>query len=306
MYSDVVMEVGKKYFEELIDEMKEKRGVTQDTELTADDLKELAEQFKAEYKEKIGSDFPTDPKEQLMGAVKAVFRSWDNPRANVYRRMNEIPYSWGTAVNVQMMAFGNMGDDCGTGVAFTRSPSTGEKKLFGEFLTNAQGEDVVAGIRTPMPISQMAEKFPEAFKQFQEVCNLLESHYHDMQDMEFTVENGKLYMLQTRNGKRTPAAAIKIACDLIDEGMKTEQEALLMLDPKQLDALLHPQFDPEALKAATPVASALAASPGAACGKIVFTAEDAVEQGRLARRSSWSAWRPLPRTSRACSTPRAS
>ena len=280
MYSDVVMEVGKKYFEELIDQMKEKRGVTQDTELTADDLKELAEQFKAEYKEKIGSDFPSDPKEQLMGAVKAVFRSWDNPRANVYRRMNEIPYSWGTAVNVQMMAFGNMGDDCGTGVAFTRSPSTGEKKLFGEFLTNAQGEDVVAGIRTPMPISQMAEKFPEAFKQFQEVCNLLESHYHDMQDMEFTVENGKLYMLQTRNGKRTPAAAIKIACDLIDEGMKTEQEALLMLDPKQLDALLHPQFDPDALKAAKPVASALAASPGAACGKIVFTAEDAVEQGQ--------------------------
>ena len=280
MYSDVVMEVGKKYFEELIDEMKEKRGVTQDTELTADDLKELAEQFKAEYKEKIGSDFPSDPKEQLMGAVKAVFRSWDNPRANVYRRMNEIPYSWGTAVNVQMMAFGNMGDDCGTGVAFTRNPATGEKKLFGEFLTNAQGEDVVAGIRTPMPISQMAEKFPEAFKQFQEVCNLLESHYHDMQDMEFTVENGKLYMLQTRNGKRTPAAAIKIACDLIDEGMKTEQEALLMLDPKQLDALLHPQFDPEALKAAKPVASALAASPGAACGKIVFTAEDAVEQGQ--------------------------
>ncbi len=280
MYSDVVMEVGKKYFEELIDKMKESRGVTQDTELTAEDLKELAEQFKAEYKEKIGCDFPTDPKEQLMGAVKAVFRSWDNPRANVYRRMNEIPYSWGTAVNVQMMAFGNMGDDCGTGVAFTRSPSTGEKKLFGEFLTNAQGEDVVAGIRTPMPISQMAEKFPEAFKQFQEVCNLLESHYHDMQDMEFTVENGKLYMLQTRNGKRTPAAAIKIACDLIDEGMKTEQEALLMLDPKQLDALLHPQFDPTALKAATPVASALAASPGAACGKIVFTAEDAVEQGK--------------------------
>ncbi len=280
MYSDVVMEVGKKYFEELIDKMKESRGVTQDTELTADDLKELAEQFKAEYKEKIGTDFPTDPKEQLMGAVKAVFRSWDNPRANVYRMMNEIPYSWGTAVNVQMMAFGNMGDDCGTGVAFTRNPATGEKALFGEFLTNAQGEDVVAGIRTPMPISQMAEKFPEAFKQFQEVCNLLESHYHDMQDMEFTVENGKLYMLQTRNGKRTPAAAIKIACDLIDEGMKTEQEALLMLDPKQLDALLHPQFDPEALKAAKPVASALAASPGAACGKIVFTAEDAVEQGQ--------------------------
>ena len=280
MYSDVVMEVGKKYFEELIDKMKESRGVTQDTELTADDLKELAEQFKAEYKEKIGTDFPTDPKEQLMGAVKAVFRSWDNPRANVYRMMNEIPYSWGTAVNVQMMAFGNMGDDCGTGVAFTRNPATGEKALFGEFLTNAQGEDVVAGIRTPMPISQMAEKFPEAFKQFQEVCNLLESHYHDMQDMEFTVENGKLYMLQTRNGKRTPQAAIKIACDLIDEGMKSEEEALLMLDSKQLDALLHPQFDAEALKKATPVASALAASPGAACGKIVFTAEDAVEQGK--------------------------
>ena len=280
MYSDVVMEVGKKYFEELIDKMKADRGVTQDTELTADDLKELAEQFKAEYKEKIGADFPTDPKEQLMGAVKAVFRSWDNPRANVYRMMNEIPYSWGTAVNVQMMAFGNMGDDCGTGVAFTRNPATGEKALFGEFLTNAQGEDVVAGIRTPMPISQMAEKFPEAFKQFQEVCQLLESHYHDMQDMEFTVENGKLYMLQTRNGKRTPQAAIKIACDLIDEGMKSEEEALLMLDPKQLDALLHPQFDAEALKKATPVASALAASPGAACGKIVFTAEDAVEQGK--------------------------
>ena len=280
MYSDVVMEVGKKYFEELIDQMKESRGVTQDTELTADDLKELAEQFKAEYKEKIGTDFPSDPKEQLMGAVKAVFRSWDNPRANVYRRMNEIPYSWGTAVNVQMMAFGNMGDDCGTGVAFTRNPATGEKKLMGEFLTNAQGEDVVAGVRTPMPIQEMADKFPEAFKQFQEVCNLLESHYHDMQDMEFTVENGKLYMLQTRNGKRTPAAAIKIACDLIDEGMKTEQEALLMLDPKQLDALLHPQFDPTALKSAKPVASALAASPGAACGKIVFTAEDAVEQGQ--------------------------
>ena len=280
MYSDVVMEVGKKYFEQLIDRMKEERGVTQDVELTADDLKELAGQFKAEYKQKVGEEFPTDPKQQLIGAVKAVFRSWDNPRANVYRRDNDIPYSWGTAVNVQMMAFGNMGDDCGTGVAFTRSPSTGEKKLFGEFLTNAQGEDVVAGIRTPMPISQMAEKFPEAFKQFQEVCNLLESHYHDMQDMEFTVENGKLYMLQTRNGKRTPAAAIKIACDLIDEGMKTEQEALLMLDPKQLDALLHPQFDPAALKSAKPVASALAASPGAACGKIVFTAEDAVEQGQ--------------------------
>ena len=280
MYSDVVMEVGKKYFEVLIDQMKERKGVTQDVELTAEDLKELAGQFKAEYKAKLGVDFPTDPKEQLMGAIQAVFRSWDNPRANVYRRENDIPYSWGTAVNVQSMAFGNMGDDCGTGVAFTRNPATGEKKLFGEFLTNAQGEDVVAGIRTPMPISQMAEKFPEAFKQFQEVCNLLESHYHDMQDMEFTVENGKLYMLQTRNGKRTPAAAIKIACDLIDEGMKTEQEALLMLDPKQLDALLHPQFDAEALKKASPVASALAASPGAACGKIVFTAEDAVEQGK--------------------------
>ncbi len=280
MYSDVVMEVGKKYFEELIDQMKEKKGVTQDTELDANDLKDLAEQFKAEYKEKIGADFPTDPKEQLMGAVKAVFRSWDNPRANVYRRMNEIPYSWGTAVNVQMMAFGNMGDDCGTGVAFTRDPATGEKKLMGEFLTNAQGEDVVAGVRTPMPIAQMAEKFPEAFQQFQNVCKLLEDHYKDMQDMEFTVEHGKLYMLQTRNGKRTATAAIKIACDLIDEGMKTEEEALLMIDPKQLDALLHPQFDAAALKAATPVASALAASPGAACGKIVFTAEDAVEQGQ--------------------------
>ena len=280
MYSDVVMEVGKKYFEQLIDEMKEKKGVTQDTELTAEDLKELAEQFKAEYKSKIGEEFPTDPVEQLMGAVKAVFRSWDNPRANVYRMMNEIPYSWGTAVNVQMMAFGNMGDDCGTGVAFTRDPATGEKKLMGEFLTNAQGEDVVAGVRTPMPIAQMAEKFPEAFSQFQDVCKTLENHYHDMQDMEFTVEHGKLYMLQTRNGKRTATAAIKIACDMIDEGMKTEEEALLMIDPKQLDALLHPQFDPAALKAATPVASALAASPGAACGKIVFTAEDAVEQGQ--------------------------
>ncbi len=280
MYSDVVMEVGKKYFEELIDEMKEKRGVTQDTELTAEDLKELAEQFKGEYKAKIGEEFPTDPVEQLMGAIKAVFRSWDNPRANVYRMMNEIPYSWGTAVNVQMMAFGNMGDDCGTGVAFTRDPATGEKKLMGEFLTNAQGEDVVAGVRTPMPIAQMAEKFPEAFAQFQTVCKTLEDHYKDMQDMEFTVEHGKLYMLQTRNGKRTATAAIKIACDLIDEGMKTEEEALLMIDPKQLDALLHPQFDPEALKAATPVASALAASPGAACGKIVFSAEDAVEQGK--------------------------
>ena len=279
MYSDVVMEVGKKYFEELIDEMKEKKGVTQDVELTAEDLKELAGQFKAEYKEKIGSDFPSDPKEQLMGAVKAVFRSWDNPRANFYRMQNEIPYSWGTAVNVQAMAFGNMGDDCGTGVAFTRDPATGEKKLMGEFLTNAQGEDVVAGVRTPMPIAQMAEKFPAAFEEFQTVCQTLENHYHDMQDMEFTVEHGKLFMLQTRNGKRTAAAAIKIACDLIDEGMKTEEEALLMLDPKQLDVLLHPQFDQKALKAATPVASALAASPGAACGKIVFTAEDAVEEG---------------------------
>ncbi len=280
MYSDVVMEVGKKYFEELIDQMKEKKGVTQDTELTAEDLKELAEQFKAEYKAKIGADFPSDPKEQLMGAVKAVFRSWDNPRANYYRMQNEIPYSWGTAVNVQMMAFGNMGDDCGTGVAFTRDPATGEKKLMGEFLTNAQGEDVVAGVRTPMPIAQMEEKFPEAFEQFKKVCQTLENHYHDMQDMEFTVEHGKLFMLQTRNGKRTAAAAIKIACDLIDEGMKTEEEALLMLEAKALDALLHPQFDPKALKAATPVATALAASPGAACGKIVFTAEDAVEQGK--------------------------
>ena len=280
MFADVVMMVPKSLFEVEIDKLKEAKGVKNDVDLTADDLKELVGTFKKIYEENEGRPFPQDPRDQLIEAVKAVFRSWDNPRANVYRKMNEIPYEWGTAVNVQMMAFGNMGDDCGTGVAFTRSPSTGEKKLFGEFLTNAQGEDVVAGIRTPMPISQMAEKFPEAFKQFQEVCNLLESHYHDMQDMEFTVENGKLYMLQTRNGKRTPAAAIKIACDLIDEGMKTEQEALLMLDPKQLDALLHPQFDPAALKSAKPVASALAASPGAACGKIVFTAEDAVEQGQ--------------------------
>ena len=277
MYSDVVMEVGKKYFEELIDKMKEARGVTQDVELTADDLKELASQFKAEYKSKIGSDFPSDPKEQLMGAVKAVFRSWNNPRAIVYRRMNDIPGSWGTAVNVQSMAFGNMGDDCGTGVAFTRNPATGEKKLMGEFLTNAQGEDVVAGVRTPMPISQMAEKFPEAFAQFEKVCQTLENHYRDMQDMEFTVENGKLYMLQTRNGKRTAAAALKIACDLVDEGMISEKEAVLMIDPRNLDTLLHPQFDPAALKKAVPVASALAASPGAACGKIVFTAEDAKE-----------------------------
>ena len=277
MYSDVVMEVGKKYFEQLIDQMKEARGVTQDVELTADDLKELAGQFKAEYKSKIGADFPTDPKEQLMGAIKAVFRSWDNPRANVYRRDNDIPYSWGTAVNVQSMAFGNMGDDCGTGVAFTRNPATGEKKLMGEFLTNAQGEDVVAGVRTPMPIEEMAQKFPEAFAQFQTVCQTLEDHYRDMQDMEFTVEHGKLYMLQTRNGKRTAAAALKIACDLVDEKMISEQQAVAMIDPRNLDTLLHPQFDPAALKKATPVASALPASPGAACGKIVFTAEDAKE-----------------------------
>ena len=277
MYSDVVMEVGKKYFEELIDKMKADRGVTQDVDLTADDLKELASQFKAEYKEKIGSDFPDDPKEQLMGAVKAVFRSWDNPRANVYRRDNDIPYSWGTAVNVQSMAFGNMGDNCGTGVAFTRDPATGEKKLMGEFLKNAQGEDVVAGVRTPMPIAQMEQEFPEAYKQFVEVCNTLEKHYRDMQDMEFTVEDRKLYMLQTRNGKRTAQAALKIACDLVDEGMRTEEEAVAMIDPRNLDTLLHPQFDAAALKAATPVAKALGASPGAACGKVVFTADDAVE-----------------------------
>ena len=275
MYSDVVMEVGKKYFEELIDKMKEERGVTQDVELTAEDLKELAAQFKAEYKSKIGSDFPSDPKEQLIGAVKAVFRSWDNPRANVYRRDNDIPYSWGTAVNVQSMAFGNMGDDCGTGVAFTRDPATGAKGLMGEFLTNAQGEDVVAGVRTPMPISEMAEKFPEAFAQFTNVCAILEDHYRDMQDMEFTVENGKLYMLQTRNGKRTAAAALKIACDLVDEGMISEAEAVAMIDPRNLDTLLHPQFDAKALKAATPIGRGLGASPGAACGQIVFSAEDA-------------------------------
>ena len=275
MYSDVVMEVGKKYFEELIDKMKADRGVKQDVELTAEDLKELANQFKAEYKEKIGAEFPTDPKEQLMGAIKAVFRSWDNPRANVYRRDNDIPYSWGTAVNVQSMAFGNMGDDCGTGVAFTRDPATGEKKLMGEFLTNAQGEDVVAGVRTPMPIAQMAETFPEAFAQFQTVCKTLEDHYRDMQDMEFTVENKKLYMLQTRNGKRTAQAALKIACDLVDEGMRTEAEAVAMIDPRNLDTLLHPQFDAAALKAATPIGKGLGASPGAACGKVVFTAEDA-------------------------------
>ncbi len=277
MYSDVVMEVGKKYFEELIDKMKEEKGVTQDVDLTADDLKELASQFKAEYKAKIGSDFPSDPKEQLMGAVKAVFRSWDNPRANVYRRDNDIPYSWGTAVNVQSMAFGNMGDNCGTGVAFTRDPATGEKKLMGEFLTNAQGEDVVAGVRTPMPIAQMEEKFPAAFEQFKDVCAKLENHYRDMQDMEFTVENEKLYMLQTRNGKRTAQAALKIACDLVDEGMRTEEEAVAMIDPRNLDTLLHPQFDTKALKAATPMGKGLGASPGAACGKVVFTAEDAVE-----------------------------
>ena len=275
MYSDVVMEVGKKYFEELIDKMKEKKGVTQDVELDADDLKELASEFKAEYKEKIGKDFPSDPKEQLMGAVKAVFRSWDNPRANVYRRDNDIPYSWGTAVNVQAMAFGNMGDDCGTGVAFTRDPATGDKGLFGEFLTNAQGEDVVAGVRTPMKIAEMEEKFPEAFKEFKKVCETLESHYRDMQDMEFTVEHGKLYMLQTRNGKRTAKAALKIACDLVDEGMRTEEEAVAMIDPRNLDTLLHPQFEAKALKAATPIGKGLGASPGAACGQIVFSAEDA-------------------------------
>ena len=275
MYSDVVMEVGKKYFEQLIDKMKEEKGVHFDVELDANDLKELANQFKAEYKSKIGADFPTDPKEQLLGAIKAVFRSWDNPRANVYRRDNDIPYSWGTAVNVQMMAFGNMGDDCGTGVAFTRDPATGEKKLMGEFLTNAQGEDVVAGVRTPMPIAQMEEKFPEAFKQFTDVCKILEDHYRDMQDMEFTVEHGKLYMLQTRNGKRTAQAALRIACDLVDEGKRTEQEAVLMIDPRNLDTLLHPQFDAKALKAAKPLGRGLGASPGAACGQVVFTAEDA-------------------------------
>ncbi len=277
MYSDVVMEVGKKYFEQLIDEMKHKKGITQDVDLTADDLKVLAEQFKAEYKSKIGEDFPTDPKEQLMGAIKAVFRSWDNPRANVYRRDNDIPYSWGTAVNVQMMAFGNMGETSGTGVAFTRDPATGEKKLMGEFLMNAQGEDVVAGVRTPMPISKLHEVMPAVYDQFVEICHTLENHYRDMQDMEFTIEDRKLYMLQTRNGKRTAKAALKIACDLVDEGMISEEEAVLMIDPRNLDTLLHPQFDAKALKAATPVAKALAASPGAACGKIVFTAEDAKE-----------------------------
>ena len=277
MYSDVVMEVGKKYFEQLIDKMKEEKGVTLDVDLTADDLKNLAAQFKAEYKDKIGKDFPSDPKEQLMGAIKAVFRSWDNPRANVYRRDNDIPYSWGTAVNVQSMAFGNMRDDCGTGVAFTRDPATGDKGLFGEFLTNAQGEDVVAGVRTPMHISEMEQKFPAAFAQFVKICGILEDHYRDMQDMEFTVEHGDLYMLQTRNGKRTAQAALKIACDLVDEGMRTPQEAVAMIDPRNLDTLLHPQFDAAALKAAKPMSKGLGASPGAACGKIVFTADDAVE-----------------------------
>ena len=277
MYSDVVMEVGKKYFEQLIDEMKEKKGVTQDVELTADDLKDLANQFKAEYKSKIGEDFPTDPKEQLMGAIKAVFRSWDNPRANVYRRDNDIPYSWGTAVNVQMMAFGNMGDTSGTGVAFTRNPATGEKKLFGEFLMNAQGEDVVAGVRTPQPIDQLKEVMPEVYDQFVEICHKLENHYRDMQDMEFTIQDKKLYMLQTRNGKRTAAAALKIACDLVDEGMISDKEAVAMIDPRNLDSLLHPQFDAAAIKKAEPIGKALAASPGAACGKVVFTAEDAKE-----------------------------
>ena len=276
MYSDVVMEVGKKYFEELIDEMKAKKGVTEDVDLTAEDLKELASQFKAEYKEKIGAEFPTDPKEQLMGAVKAVFRSWDNPRANVYRRDNDIPYSWGTAVNVQEMAFGNWSDESGTGVAFTRDPATGEKKLMGEFLMNAQGEDVVAGVRTPMPIAKMAEIMPEVFDQFKSVCSTLENHYRDMQDMEFTIQDRKLFMLQTRNGKRTAQAALKIACDLVDEGMRTEEEAVAMIDPRNLDTLLHPQFDAAALKAATPMGKGLGASPGAACGKVVFTADDAV------------------------------
>ena len=289
MFSDVVMEVGKKYFEKLIDEMKARKGITFDVELSAEDLHELAEQFKAEYKKQLGKDFPTDPKEQLFEAIKAVFRSWDNPRANIYRMDHDIPYSWGTAVNVQMMAFGNMGDDCGTGVAFTRSPATGAKGLFGEFLTNAQGEDVVAGVRTPMPISEMEQKFPEAFAQFVDVCKTLENHYHDMQDMEFTVEHGKLFMLQTRNGKRTASAAIKIACDLIDEGMITEEEALMQIDAKSLDMLLHPQFDAEALKKANPVGKGIAASPGAAAGHIVFTAEDAVAHGKKGEKSARSA-----------------
>lgn len=284
MYSDVVMEVGKKYFEQLIDKMKEEKGVTQDVELTADDLKTLANQFKAEYKSKIGEDFPDDPKEQLFGAVKAVFRSWDNPRANYYRMQNDIPYSWGTAVNVQMMAFGNMGDTSGTGVAFTRNPATGEKKLMGEFLMNAQGEDVVAGVRTPMPIDKMKEIMPEVYEQFQQICNTLETHYRDMQDMEFTIEDKHLYMLQTRNGKRTAAAAIKIACDLIDEGMISEKDAIMQIDPKTLDALLHPQFDAAALKKAKPIGNALPASPGAATGEIVFTAEDAVAKGKKGKK----------------------
>ena len=276
MYSDVVMEVGKKYFEELIDQMKNARGVTQDVDLTAADLKELATQFKAEYKAKIGADFPDDPKEQLMGAIKAVFRSWDNPRANVYRRDNDIPYSWGTAVNVQEMAFGNWSDESGTGVAFTRDPATGEKKLMGEFLMNAQGEDVVAGVRTPQPIASLADVMPEVFEQFQKVCNILETHYRDMQDMEFTIQDRKLFMLQTRNGKRTAKAALKIACDLVDEGMRTEEEAVAMIDPRNLDTLLHPQFDEKALKEAVPIGRGLGASPGAACGKVVFHADDAV------------------------------
>ncbi len=304
MYSDVVMEVGKKYFEELIDKMKDEKGVKQDVELTADDLKALAAQFKAEYKAKLGQDFPDDPKEQLMGAIKAVFRSWDNPRANFYRMQNDIPYSWGTAVNVQMMAFGNMGDTSGTGVAFTRDPATGEKKLMGEFLINAQGEDVVAGVRTPQPIAQLKEVMPEVYDQFVDICGRLEKHYRDMQDMEFTIQDRKLYMLQTRNGKRTAAAALKIACDLLDEGMISEKEAVCMIDPKQLDALLHPQFDAKALKAASPIGHALPASPGAACGRIVFSAEDAVEWPAGARRSSWSVWKPLLRTSRVCTFPR--
>ena len=297
MYSDVVMEVGKKYFEVLIDEMKEKKGVKQDVELTAEDLQELAGQFKAEYKAKLGTDFPSDPVEQLMGAIKAVFRSWDNPRANVYRRDNDIPYSWGTAVNVQSMAFGNMGDDCGTGVAFTRDPATGEKKLMGEFLTNAQGEDVVAGVRTPMPIAEMANKFPEAFKQFVEVCDILENHYHDMQDMEFTVEHGKLFMLQTRNGKRTAPAALQIAVDLVAEGHKTEAEAVLMIDPRNLDTLLHPQFDTKALKAATPMGKGLGASPVLHAARS-YSPLKMQRLGRTpVRRSFWFVWRPLPKIS---------
>ena len=287
MYSDVVMEVGKKYFEELIDKMKAEKGVTQDIDLDANDLKELANQFKAEYKAKIGEDFPSDPKEQLMGAVKAVFRSWDNPRANVYRRDNDIPYSWGTAVNVQEMAFGNWSNESGTGVAFTRDPATGEKKLMGEFLMNAQGEDVVAGVRTPMPISKMAEIMPEVFEQFKTVCATLENHYRDMQDMEFTIQDRKLFMLQTRNGKRTAKAALKIACDLVDEGMITEKEAVLMIDPRNLDTLLHPQFDAKALKAATPLGKGLGASPGAACGQVVFTAADAEAWKAAGKKVFW-------------------